>query len=337
MTAKFGFKNGGWKFTDNYDKELAFFGQNNVNRLNGIDMPMGDFMMPPGHAYGNKRYFVDPTNGSDSNNGLTWRTAFATFEKGIDMCRFVQDTTTISYTDKSVRAFLFLAPGHYNETTQLLFSGYNISVIGCGIGVPGKDYGVSMNYDGTSAATAAFLLSGSGIEIHNIHIYCDAAIPALYIAGGDNNLIRNCVIECDGTNCTYGILADSMKGSRIENVYISNAKTAGIYVQGGADHYAIHGHIAGCSIWGNINSAKGIYVDGNNTVYNFWIDGNRIQLSGGTSVIGISCEANAMVVNNLVSVPTSADAIYHTGGEQYQIHNHTTAGVTGVDPDPAAG
>ena len=31
MTAKFGFKNGGWKFTDNYDKELAFFGQNNVN------------------------------------------------------------------------------------------------------------------------------------------------------------------------------------------------------------------------------------------------------------------------------------------------------------------
>jgi len=306
---------------------------------------IADFLMPWGQStgYGHpKRFFVDPANGSDNNNGRSWASAYATFEKGIDACRFVNGDaggTTITYTDKSVRSFLFLAPGHYNEDTELLWSGYNISVIGCGTPVPGKDYGVSLNYDGSSASTAAFLISGSGNEVCGLHIYCDAAIPALYVYNGDNNFVHDIVIECDGTTCTYGIYTDSMKGSRIENVYIRNPITAGIYVAGGADHYAIDGHIKDCSIGCATNGAVGIYVQSTNTCYNFWIDRNRVNMHGGSSDKGIDIDATSgvLVIDNYVSVPSSGTPIEHAGGEQFWMGNHTAAGTTNVDPAPAAG
>lgn len=303
---------------------------------------IGNQMMPTGHEFGdkNRHYFVSEDWGSDTNDGKSWQNAFASFEKGIDMARFDAGSTSAIAADKGQRAFVFVAPGQYNETTQLLWSGYNISVIGCGTGVPGKDYGVSFNYDGTASSTAAFLLSGSGNEIYNFHVYCDAAIPALYIAGGDNNHIHNIVIECDGTNCTYGIQADSLKGSRIDGCYIDGAITAGIYVDGGADRYMINGHIRDCHIYSSTSNAYGIHVDNGLVCRNFPIDRNIIELSTGSSGIGIWVDATSSgyptCTDNYVSVASSASPITHDGGDQYLMGNHTAAGTVNADPYPTA-
>ncbi len=303
-------------------------------------MGVSDFTMPYGQATSPKRFFVDPSFGSNSNDGKSWRKAFQTFEKGIDMCRFDAGTTTIA-DDAAHRAFLFLAPGHYNETTQLLYSGYNISVIGCGIPVPGKDYGVSLNYDGSSASTAVVLINGSGNELCNVHIYDDAAIPAIYLYfPGDNNHIHDCVIECDGTTATYGIYATTMKGSRIERVTVTGAITTGISVHyDAADQYAINGWVKDCHVTSNASNCKGIFVHANLVCYNFWLEHNFVGLTNGSSCKGIDVDATsgAYVVDNYVSVPSSATPIEHAGGEQFWMGNHTAAGTTNADPAPAAG
>ncbi len=301
----------------------------------------GDNMIPFGQTLGlgRKVFFVDPSFGNDANVGTSWRKAFKTFEKGIDACRFDLGTTTIA-DDVAHRAFLFLAPGHYNETTQLLFSGYNISVIGCSIPVPGKDYGVSINYDGSVTATAAMLINGSGIELARLHIYCDAAVPALYIYfPGDNNFVHDCVIECDGTNTTYGIYATTMKGSRIEDVTVTGAVTAGIGLEyDAADQYAINGRVKDCHITSAYSNTKGIHVHANLVCYNFWLEHNFVGLTSGSSCKGIDVDATSglYVVDNYVSVPSSATPIEHAGGEQYWLGNHTAAGTTNADPAPAA-
>jgi len=283
---------------------------------------------------------VDQAVGSDANTGgLTWEKPYATLDAAIDFARYQFGTTTISYTDKNRRFVVLVKPGHYNETS-LWWSGYNLSVIGCGPAVPGKDYGVSINYDGGETSTAAFLMSGSGNSLENVHVYCDAAIPAVYLYNGDNNLIRNCVIEADGTNCTYGIKADSVKGSRIEGNVIQNTATAGIYLDGGADRYFIEGWIRNNHIHSNVANTTGILVDVDMLSYNAWIDHNFVSLTNGASCKGIDVNTTSLgpcVTDNYVSVPSSATPIEHAGGDQFLMGNHTAAGTTNADPNPAAG
>jgi len=276
-------------------------------------------------------YFVDGENGSDANTGLSPDRAFATIQKGLNTARYKEGESALDYTWKSCDNYVFVAPGHYNE--QLLFSGYNLHLIGLGPAVPGKDYGVSINYDGAVGTPAAVAFSGSGIHLANLHIHCATAFPALWCAGGDNNLIENCVIECDGTNCTYGIRMDSMKGSRIRGCIIRTPATAGIYVAGGADHYAIDGGIEGCQIYSAAN-APGILVDDTNVVYNFKIDRNHISINGATGK-GIDNNATGAILITDNYVDTNGGTPIETAGGA-MLGNHTYNGTTYIDPNPAA-
>lgn len=284
----------------------------------------------------NQVWYVDSVNGSDGNSGRSWDDAYATIDKGIDQARYLPGTTTIDDT-KDAHKLVLVAPGHYNEG-ELLFSGYNITIEGVGPGVPGKDYGVSINYDGAADATAAMAFSGSGITLRHLHIYCDFAAPAVYCAGGDNNLIEDCVIECDGTLATYGIRMDSMKGSWIRNCVITGAITAGIYVNGGANHYYIHGGIQDTLVYSSTSNTTGILVDNTVTAYNSVIERCKVSLATGSSAKGIdvNCTGGLLVVDNRVSVPASATPIEHAGGDQFLLHNATAAGTVNADPYPTA-
>lgn len=265
-------------------------------------------------------FYVDSVNGSDGNDGFTPDTAFATMDKGIDQARYKPGTTTIDDT-KSHNTLVLVAPGHYNES--LLFSGYNITVEGMIAGRPGKDYGVSVNYDGATSATAALAFSGSGICVRNLHIYCDAAIPALYIAGGDNNLVENVVIEGDGSSCTYGIHCASLKGSVIKDCVIQGFVTAGIWMEGGADRYAIHGGIENCQLHSDASGADGILFDSNIVAYNFRIHQNFIDVQGGgAGAIGIDINdtGNTFVTDNYIACHTSPITCAGNGS----LHNHVT-------------
>ena len=281
-------------------------------------------------------WYVDSVDGSDANDGRSWESAYATIDKGIDQARYLPGTTTIDDT-KDANKLVLVKPGHYNEG-EILFSGYNITVQGVGPGVPGKDYGVSINYDGAADATAALAFSGSGITLRNLHIYCDFAAPAVYCAGGDNNLIENCVIECDGSTATYGIQMASMKGSWIKNCVISGALTAGIWVQGGADHYFIHGGIVDTLVYSAVSNTTGILVDVTNVCYNSVIERCKVSLATGSSAKGIDVNATGglLLVDNRVSVPASATPMEHAGGDQFMMANATAAGTVNADPYPTA-
>lgn len=314
-----------------------------ISAINGIAVGPQGAEVPIGMFLHGDKYYVDTNNGNDGYDGLTWARPFKTLMHALHIARHTAGTYDVNY-DKDHEAWIYVAPGHYSEsaevvstTTGMLWSGYNIHIIGCGCPVPGKDYGVSINYDGSADTTAAFLLSGSGNHLANLHIYCSEAIPALYLAGGDNNLIENCVIECDGTNCTYGILADSMKGSWIRNCVIHNAATAGIKVAGGTDHYAIHGGIEGCQIHSDVTGAKGIYLDSQATLvaYNFRIAHNFVDvLGGGATSKGIDNDntGGVMISENLVFAHTTP---IETANSSLTVANHTNASATIVDPDPA--
>lgn len=277
-------------------------------------------------------YWVDNVNGSDTGfDGLSPQTPFATILKGLNMARYLPGTSTIDDT-KDHHAYVFVAPGHYNDEA-LLFAGYNIHLIGLGPGVPGKDYGVSINYDGDIAATAVLAWQGSGIHLANLHIEVQEAIPGIYCAAGNNNLIENCVINCDGTNATYGIQMANMKGSWIRNCVITRPVTAGIYV--GAGDYAIQGGIERCMINTGVSAgAKGIHVSATTTVYNFRIHQNFVDvIGGGATAVGIHMEAAdtalaCFVTDNYVAVATGNTTALTTN--QYgSLNNHVSVG--GVD------
>jgi len=283
---------------------------------------------------------VDSVTGDNNLNsaGESWNRAFATIQAAVNRARYLVGTTTIDDA-KNHRSRVLVAPGHYNE--QILFSGYGIDVIGLG-GVPGKDYGVSINYDAAIvAAPSVVAWSGSANSLKNLHIHQAAAYPALYNAGGDNNLLENIVIEGDGAVCTYGVVMDSMKGSFIKNLVITGFITAGIHVTGGTDQYFIFGSIKDCMLFSAAANVTGILVDSQASLvaYGATIERNRVILSNGASCKGIDVNNTGAVVvcENIVSVPASATPIEHAGGDQFLINNHTAAGTVNVDPMPAAG
>jgi hypothetical protein len=302
-----------------------------VAQLSKLGSRLDEALMVSPSIWPNVSYFVDSVNGSDNNDGLTPGKAFATIKEAINAARYVPGTSNIDYGKEHI-SYIFVRPGHYNE--QLLYAGYNIHIFGLGFAVPGKDYGVSINYDGAVADTCVIGFQGSGNSIHNVHVYCDGAFPAVYVANGDNHLLNNIVIEGDGVNATYGVLADSMKGSWIKDLMIHGCNI-GIGVQGGADHYFIHGGIENCQIHSDITGAKGIWVDGATLVsYNTRIHKNFIELVGaGATAKGIDIDNTGVVpvMDNFIQMAASATGIEHAGSGAMFNHVFLNGVLQGAD------
>lgn len=180
----------------------------------------------------NERYYVDATNGSDINDGLSFDSAFRTIQKACNVARYVPNTTTIA-TNKDRRKYIFIMPGQYNE--QVLFSGYNISLIGLG-NMSNGDYGVVVNYDNAVTSTAVIGFTGAGIEIANICFNTARAIPVMLAGSGgdvaDACYIHGCWFKGDNSKtCTIGISGE-LKNSLIENNVINGCIT-GINIAAG--------------------------------------------------------------------------------------------------------
>jgi len=317
------------------DLEVQRVGNLDVNgllRVSGGALGVGGMDLIPGNCW-----FVDADDGDDNNDGRCWNNAFATIQTAVNWARYGAATGSLEYVIKNHHKFIFVRPGHYNLTSYISFSGYGMHLIGLGA-VPGKDYGVSLNYDGAITSVGVIAFSGSNNSIHNIHIYDDAAVPAIYMAGGDNNLIDGVVIEGDGVNATAGIYAPSMKGSWIRNCVIHNC-AKGIHLPGGANMYFIHGGIEGNQIHSDITGAKGIMIDGPGLTvcYNARINRNWIDVfGGGATAIGIDINdtGNILVTDNRILVAGSAAGISNAGlGTMFnQVSvNGTMAGQATID------
>ena len=177
-----------------------------------------------------QRYYVDSVNGSDTNDGLSWETAYRTIQYACNIARYVPGTTTID-TSKDHHKVIYIASGQYNE--QILFSGYNIHLIGVSAKSNGE-YGVVVNYDDAIAATAVLGFSGSGLEISNICFQTTKAIPILLLSSvSDGVHVHDCWIKGNNAKTpTMGISA-AIKNSLIERNIINGCIT-GINVAAGA-------------------------------------------------------------------------------------------------------
>jgi len=299
------------------DQEVQRVGNLDVNgqlRVSGGALGVGNMGLIPQNVW-----FVDDENGNDSNDGMCWNNAFKTIQRAVNQARYGASSGALEYVLKAHHKFIFVRPGHYNLTSYISMSGYGMHLIGLGA-VPGKDYGVSLNYDGALAATGVIAFSGSHNSIQGIHISTDAAIPGIYIAGGDNNLIEGNVIEGNGTTSTAGIYAPNMKGSWIRNNVIARC-IKGIDVPGGVDCYFLFGGIVGNQIWSDIATAKGIHIA---SVVSLLTHGSRISHNfialPGASAKGIDIDHNGCIMvseNNIVmtgggvGIETAGDGILH--------------------------
>lgn len=288
-------------------------------------------------------FYVDDTDGNDTaHDGLTPNSAFKTVTKGINAARCdAANDDAASIRTRNHQGWVLIAPGHYDE--QILYDAthkdklFGIHVIGLGGAVPGKDYGVCINNDAAiSDSNGVVCFQGNANHFANLCIVCEEAIPAVHMASshlGDNNLLENLVILGDGTNCTYGIEAGSMKGSWIKNCLVNYTVTAGIYVKGGADVYAIQGGIHDNQILMGGNGV-GILVDsGVATTLGFIIDRNHVFCPGSGKGIDNNSVSNVLITDNYV-VTGSGTPVETAGGAI--LNNHTYDGTNWVDPNPAA-
>ena len=300
-----------------------------------------DYTFPTDH-YENRIYHVSDSHGNDSWSGLSWTKAKKTIMAAVNEARYEVGTTTINYTEMSIKSLILVAPGHYNE--RVAWSGYGVDLVGCAHGRPGKAYGCCINFDGAltladNVYVAAF--GGSGNSIRNFFIETGSeAMAGMTILAGDNNLIENCVISGDGT-MTYGIDCESLKGTTIKDCDISGFATAGIRMHGGADHYAIQGKIKDNMIKSVETGADGILFDANIVAWNYAIERNYINvLGGGAGSIGVVIAGTQTVFVSGNNVRAHTTGFSHAGDGLMQnfesvgagagagVYNLTTAGDT---------
>lgn len=224
-----------------------------------MERPMFAF----GHAIRNV-YFVDPTNGSDSNDGLSWGTALATYTAARTLNNATVDWAK---TPKLYNAIL-LAPGVY-DTASMAFP-YYCHVIGCGI--PGTDTAAEFN-------TALACLTGTmlGCGLHNLRFETAAAGPCLDVGICNNSIIEDCefansdavgATALDTENCTHLIFRRNKVGSGM-----TTGMAYGIYARGGADKY-----FHNCEVYENtiFASTAGIFIQDTCTASQARIWNNRI-------------------------------------------------------------
>lgn len=252
-----------------------------------------------------ERYYVDSITGVDTqanDQGKSIDKPFRTIQYACNVARYVPGTTTLD-TTKNRRKFIFVMPGVYNE--QVLFSGYNISIIGLLYRVGNVDYGVVINKDEAVTTTCVVGFTGAGIEIANLQIHNAAAIPCLYVpTPGDGCWIHDNFIDNDDTNATYGIQIDDCRNSIIENNRIFGFQTAGIKLGSNGTWFrnsiVQNNHIS-CT------TGKGIYVPSGAIAGAH--DGSSIKSNSimGTATIGIhqeSAGAYVLVADNWVQATT---------------------------------
>jgi len=294
-----------------------------LNRMNRTawDVKLGDeLLLASGAQFKGDDcvYFVDAsrTNGagvSESGDGSSWDQAFITIQEGVNAARYTKGTTTIN-SDKDRNKYVFVAPGQYNE--QVLFSGYNIHVIGTQpINCNNGDYGVVINYDGAIASTCVVGFTGAGIELANLFINNAEAIPSLYVPSpGDGCWVHDCFINGDETNATYGIQWTDCRNSVIENNKIMGHVTAEIYV-GGSGAWFRNSSINNNHI--SSGATKGIHIDGSTICGagdSSMIKDNVVIGNGTTGIHQDSASASIMVIGNYTSKDWTTD-ITDDGGD----------------------
>jgi len=281
-------------------------------------------------------YFVDVTNGSDENSGLTPALAFKTIKKAINTCK-ASDAYGANKLD-----YIFVAPGLYPEG-DIIQEGHGTHLIG--LGIRGNDSGVRV-IPAEAPENAVLGLQAAHCEVANIYFGSEFATPILCSPNHlDNSWIHDCTFAGKYDTTTDCIKILNTRDTVIERNIITGFKNNGIYPYAAEDAYLINtiirDNLIGPSWEGMSDDAKGIYIEALVLVYNSEINHNHINVvDAGGDPIGIDCDAttrsgNLLITDNYVQVPNGKTPIENAMAINGMSHNHTLAANTVVDPNPA--
>jgi len=280
-------------------------------------------------------FYVDEENGNDANNGLSPSKAFATLEKCFG--NTTGNKVARDDYDDDAEYYVFVFPGTYTPTLDLRLYGHGIHLIG--LGNPGSDSGVNISDAGESVENGSILLAGANCTIENIQFNTSTALPAIYAIATDNTVIRNCVFKGTSGTSVNAIQGDDVRGTEIS--YCTFGVAGGdyannIYMTGGADQYCIDSWVHHNRISSNETSSTGILVDNTCTAYGNVFERNFINLTGTTPKgIDVNSTGVNVIADNYVVITSGATPIESASSPTGMIGNHTIAGTTVVDPNPA--
>ncbi len=185
-------------------------------------------------------YWVDPTNGSDSNDGLTSGTAFATIA-----------TAYAATTTNNNDVIMLSAYAAHAQTSMLTISKNRVHFIGTGIGQRRYGQRARVTMGVTTATADVFLLKNTGVGNTFTNIKFDSGntlTQAVGTAGegGEYATYQNCefynsakltsdthaelVLNGDSAqfyDCTFGSLADAVSGDKVRPAVLLTAATVG--------------------------------------------------------------------------------------------------------------
>lgn len=131
-----------------------------------------------------KYYFVDPTNGSDGNDGTSPLLAKATVQAAEDLCVSGQNDVVFLIAGASASAI----------TASITWDKSYTHLIGVGCELPGMGQRCRVTGSASVDATSVITVSGSGCIFRNLQIYNGAdadAIAAAVVVSGDRNHFQN--------------------------------------------------------------------------------------------------------------------------------------------------
>lgn len=271
----------------------------------------GDLILAGANLYG-KEFYVDGTNGSDTNSGKSWKKPIKTIAQAITLADAERAVTGRA----NYRNRIFIGGGDYSEAIVALPN--SCDIIGCGS---------TSGYPSTMTGVWTIAARVTGCRMYNLKWNVNSATTVLSFADNDwYNELHNCVFYAGGSSGYAIDFADGGSYTVIDScMFIGNV----LYTT--AIHAASNFH--NCRITNNIicASAKGIHLAVNTGVEQTIIAHNYIMSSSGSSgaqlEVGIhkETEASCLICNNWIS---AVDGIYHVDNN-YVIDNHIVAATAG--------
>jgi PKD repeat protein len=282
--------------------------------------------------------FVDGTNGSDTNNGLSWATAVKTIQKGLDLA---------SATGWTVQVANGTYTGTGNKDLDFAGKAIHLQSLGgaenCIIDCENSGRGFLFHSGETSASMVrGFTIRNGNVSGRGGGIYCGSSSPTItgcvianntggdYVYGGGgiycyscNSIISNCTIESNNATADGGgILCDNGSSLTIINSVIRGNDA---YGGGGITCGESNPTITNCVIANN--TARAAYFGGGGihcyesspVLTNCTIAGNSASYGGGLT----SAASSNPSLNNVICWSNNASS----GGKQIYVF-HSNASVT---------
>ena len=298
----------------------------------GVPLPAGNGVPTFGTTY-----FVDGTNGSDSNNGKEITKAFATIQKAIDIQ--TADTTGLGDT-------IYVMPGVYAEGLTGTLTKVSLIAVG---GNYGNGPNAAVIYHATKSGLSNITTNGARISNFTfVSPSTSTTLPAVHFANMrwttfDNNALIGGAAACitglqvgveaatdTACNCDFNLITGNyfgtVFGAASEFAYgIKVGRVA--YVAGALQRHCMSTVISYNQIAASTNGIYlGVHGDhGNGTIiHNNFITGWEGADDEGCSGACIEADnpINAMVVNNSCTTAAASAAIvgFHAGNV---LHNWT--------------